>query len=139
MADNNFRAGQPKPRGSKSVKRVRRPVDDASDDPMQTLVPYKNLRALAAYYCGIFSLIPGIGLLVGPAGIVLGILGYRYGQRNPTAKGTGHAVAGIVFGIIGLLLSIAIAYFVASYAFRWDGGKTIPYQQSPSTLPKPSS
>ena len=128
MADSNSRAGRPEPRRSKSVKRVRRPADDGDDsrgDGVQTLVPYKNLRALFAYYCGIVSLIPGVGLLAGPAAVVLGILGYRYGLRNSKAKGTGHAAAGIVFGLIGFLITVVGGYFVASYAFRWDGGKTV--------------
>jgi hypothetical protein len=84
------------------VSRPRRRVRDIRRDPtteaVSTIIPYKNGRALAAYYLGVFSLIPCAGLLLGPAGLILGILGLRYVKANPTAKGTGHAIAGIVLG-----------------------------------------
>jgi hypothetical protein len=132
MARKDFQSGRPEPR-RRPVKRPQRPAkyDDsreARDDPLQTLLPYKNFRALAAYYCGIFTLVPAGGLVIGPVAVVLGILGYRYGQLHPTAKGTGHAVAGIVFGIIGFIINVVGCYLVARYALRLDGGKTIPYR-----------
>ncbi len=69
-----------------------------AEEAVSTIIPYKNGRALAAYYLGVFSLIPCAGLLLGPAGLILGILGLRYVKAHPTAKGTGHAIAGIVLG-----------------------------------------
>jgi phage FluMu protein Com len=71
---------------------------DPAAEAVSTIIPYKNGRALAAYYLGVFSLIPCLGLLLGPAALVLGILGMRHVKANPTAKGTGHAIAGIVLG-----------------------------------------
>jgi phage FluMu protein Com len=76
-------------------RRIRR---DPADEAISTLIPYRNGRALAAYYFGVFSLIPILGLLLGPTALVLGILGLRYVSAHPTAKGTGHAIAGIVLG-----------------------------------------
>ena len=35
--------------------------DGYNDGGMSTLIPYKNGKALAAYYCGVFSLIPCVG------------------------------------------------------------------------------
>jgi predicted Zn finger-like uncharacterized protein len=83
------------PRSRKIARSVRR---DPAEEAVSTIIPYKNGRALAAYYLGVFSLIPCAGLLLGPAALVLGILGLRYVKANPTAKGTGHAIAGIVLG-----------------------------------------
>src|SRR5262245_26603803 len=57
-------------RDRRERRRPRRPDDDA----LSTLIPYKNGQALAAYYCGVFSLIPVIGVLLGPIAIILGIL-----------------------------------------------------------------
>jgi hypothetical protein len=122
MAKSDFQSEPPEPRRRRPVKR-RRPEDyddvdaagDDSDDPVQTVIPYKNVRALLAYYAGVFSWICGVGILVVPVAIVLGILGYRYGQAHPKAKGTGHAVAGIVFGIIGLLLNSAFCTILYMY------------------------
>ena len=137
MAKEDFRAEPPEPRRQRPLKR-RRPVDDDDDDdfvrddyddPVQTLVPYKNPLALLAYYCGIFSLIPAVGLVLGPVSVLLGVLGFRYGMRNPRAKGTGHAVAGIVFGVLFFVINVAVCYYVVRYAFNLDGGKTVPYRK----------
>jgi predicted Zn finger-like uncharacterized protein len=73
------------------------------DGGVSTLIPYRNGRALAAYYCGVFSFIPCIGLILGPIALVLGILGLRFARAHPSAKGTGHAIAGIVCGSITTL------------------------------------
>src|SRR6516165_5140956 len=37
------------------------------DGAVSTIIPYRNGKALAAYYCGIFGLVPGLGLVLGPA------------------------------------------------------------------------
>src|SRR6266849_3522305 len=77
-------------------RRPRRRDDDDDDDddyeqesPVSTIIPYKNGMALAAYYCGVFILIPCLGGLLGPAAFILGILGLRFVKKNPTAHGTG--------------------------------------------------
>jgi hypothetical protein len=89
-------------------RRPRRPVEDDEDVPdirrrtddggISSLIPYKNGKALVAYYCGVFSLIPCLGLILGPIALIFGILGYRYSRTYPTAKGGGHAIAGIILG-----------------------------------------
>ncbi len=81
-------------------------------DAVSTLIPYKNGRALLAYYLGVFSFIPCVGMILGPAAFILGILGMRYVKANPTAKGTGHAIAGIVMGALTSLLYWGLALFV---------------------------
>lgn len=89
-------------------RRPRRPLRDPaeeSDEPVSTIIPYKNPKALLAYYCGVFGLIPGVGLILGPVALILGILGIRYVNAHPTAKGTGHAVVGIVLGSLELLFN----------------------------------
>jgi hypothetical protein len=49
---------------------------------MSTLIPYKNARALTGYYLSFLSLIPAIGVLLGPIAVVLGILGIAYANKN---------------------------------------------------------
>jgi hypothetical protein len=79
--------------------RIRRDIrQDPSTEAVATLIPYRNARALIAYYCGVFSLIPCLGLVLGPVAFILGILGLRYVKANPGAHGTGHALAGIILG-----------------------------------------
>lgn len=86
-------------------RRMRRKVrrDDDDDGGVSTIIPYKNGKALAAYYCGVFALIPCAGNILGPIALFLGIGGLRYVKAHPTAKGTGHAIAGIVLGILTIL------------------------------------
>ena len=79
--------------------------------PDTVLIPYKNPMGLMAYYAGVFALIPCVGLVLGPAAFILGILGIRYANKYPTAGGKGHAIAGIVLGalvILGHLVGIVL-------------------------------
>jgi hypothetical protein len=64
------------------------------------LIPTGNPLALIAYYCGVFSLIPCVGLLLGPMALGLGIAGLKAHRRNPQLFGKGHAWAGIILGAI---------------------------------------
>lgn len=68
------------------------------------VIPYKNAPALIAYYCGVFSLIPIIGILVGIPGIILGVLGLRRKRANPPVKGAAHAWIGIILGGLTTML-----------------------------------
>src|SRR5262249_14532371 len=78
---------------------------DATEEVVSTVIPYKNPKALIAYYLGIFGLIPCLGLILGPAAIVLGILGLRYKAKYPEAKGTAHAIVGLVLGSLEALVN----------------------------------
>jgi hypothetical protein len=92
-------------------RRDRDDDDEDDDDLVATLIPTKNPKALIAYYLGVFSLIPILGLFLGPAALIFGILGMRYASAHPRAKGGGHAIAGIVLGsltTLGHLVGIAI-------------------------------
>jgi Domain of unknown function (DUF4190) len=91
------------------------PPPGPGDNVVSTIIPYKNPSALAAYYCGVFSLIPALGLLLGPIAVVLGIRGLGFVKENPMAKGTAHAITGIVLGSISSLFNYgaAVAVFVA--------------------------
>jgi DNA-directed RNA polymerase subunit RPC12/RpoP len=71
-----------------------------ADATMGGLIPLKNSRALLAYYFGVFSLIPCVGIPLGIAALVLGIRGLRYAGRHPEAKGHVHAWVGIVLGAL---------------------------------------
>ncbi len=128
MAENEFQAEPPDPArrrarqpedGDRPLpperRPTRRPRDDdydddyddgrrggGGDDAVAAIIPYKNPLALISYYCGVFGLIPCVGLVLGPAALVLGILGLRYSRRHQTARGGGHAITGIVLGVLSL-------------------------------------
>jgi predicted Zn finger-like uncharacterized protein len=101
-------------------RRRRRRGDDGG---ISTLIPYKNGRALAAYYCGVFAIVPCFGPILGPIALIFGILGLRFVKAHPTAKGTGHAIAGIVLGIITTLLwgGLALVGVIAMIAAAASG------------------
>jgi hypothetical protein len=88
---------------------------DPAEEAVSTIIPYKNAKALLAYYLGVFSFIPCAGNVLGPAALILGILGLRYAKKYPTAKGAGHAIAGIVLGGLTTLFywGITVAMVVA--------------------------
>jgi hypothetical protein len=102
-------------------RRVRDDDDDDDDDDegstageaASIIVPYRNVMALVAYYCGVFGLIPILGLLLGPIAFILGILGLVYKKNHPNAHGTGHALAGIILGFVEVAFSAgAIVWFM---------------------------
>jgi hypothetical protein len=119
MAESEFQAEPPeeKPKNVRRGKPAPPPDEDEEEyeegperirrkDAVETLIPYKNPMGLMAYYCGVFALIPCVGLVLGPAAFVLGILGIRYANKYPTAGGKGHAIAGIVLGTLVVLGSV---------------------------------
>ena len=79
---------------------------------VSTVIPYKNVPALIAYYVGVFCIICP-PLLCFPA-IILGVIGLRRVKENPEVKGTAHAWIGILSGSLFLLLSIVIGVFVST-------------------------
>lgn len=69
------------------------------------IIPARNPPALTAYYLGVFSLVPCLGLALGPAALAMGIVAIRAVRRTPMLPGKGHAVAGIVLGTVTSLLN----------------------------------
>ena len=72
------------------------------------IIPAKNPKALFAYYCAIFGLIPCDSPILGPVAFGLGLAGRSAIKRDPSLPGTAHAWIGIVLGGIELLLSLAV-------------------------------
>lgn len=99
----------------RSRRRRRRDEDDGESDATGGLIPYKNPKALMAYYVGIFGFF--LPLIGGPLAIVFGIQGLKYSKLHPKARGQAHAIIGIIAGIfvtgIHMLfgLGLAIALF----------------------------
>lgn len=81
------------------------------------VIPYKNPHALAAYYLGVFSVIPALGLICGCVAVPLGISGLRKRRQNPLIRGAVHAWFGIVVGGLSVAVHLALvglAIFAAS-------------------------
>jgi hypothetical protein len=86
--------------------RRREPVEEI-DSPFGRRADSRQAGALRAYRCGIFSLIPVAGLLLGPAALVLAVMAWREGRRDPAAKGNGYVLAALVLGGVTLLCNAA--------------------------------
>jgi hypothetical protein len=84
---------------------------DHTDDTLAGVIPYRNPAALFAYYCAVFSVIPCIALLLGPAAVILGIAGIVYRNKHPNSRGTAHAWVGIILGGLTTLLNYGFIAF----------------------------
>jgi hypothetical protein len=104
-------ADDPPPPYREDRPRRRRP--EQGDDALASLIPYRNPKSLVAYYCGVFGLIPILGIALGPVALIFGILGVKYANSNPSAKGTGHAITGIVLGSLTILGHAVILILIA--------------------------
>lgn len=71
-----------------------------ADGGLSYIIPFRNGWALAAYYVGIFSLIPIFGIILGPLAFIFGCVGFRHASRHPNAHGRVHAIVGIVLGAL---------------------------------------
>ncbi len=102
------------------VLRGRQQYVVTSEEGFGGLVPYKNAQALWAYYLGIFSLIPCLGLPLGIAAIILGIKGVRNARQQPQVRGKVHAIIGIVLGGLCLLGYLLVAVLAAIGIIQGD-------------------
>lgn len=98
------------------------PVGTAPAQPTLAdhVVPARNPRALIGYYVSVFSLIPLLGgLPLGPAAVVLGVLGLRARREDPSLPGKAHAVTAIVLGSLTSLANWGgLVWFLLSGGFR---------------------
>ncbi len=85
---------------------------DTEGDATGGIIPYKNPKALLAYYLGLFSLFPLLGLPLGIAAFTLGILGLKDKKRNPVIKGSVHAGIGIGCGCLFSLIWGAVLVLI---------------------------
>lgn len=89
----------------------------AEGDATGGIIPYKNMPALIAYYCGVFSIIPCFP--IGIAALVLGIMGLRKAKQHPEVRGKAHAWIGIIVGgIFGLAYTVLTVLGIISVAMR---------------------
>jgi hypothetical protein len=83
---------------------------------IEKMIPTKNVPALMAYYLGLFSFIPLLGILLGIPAFVLGIMGLLRARAHPEARGKVHAWVGIIMGGLfgfGYLAAVILGVVVA--------------------------
>ena len=83
-----------------------------SNGGLNVIIPYKNVRALVAYYLGVFSAIPVLGIPLGLVAFILGILGLRFRRENPAVGGAVHAWIGILAGGFFSLFYLALIFWL---------------------------
>jgi len=84
------------------------------------LIPYKNPRALLAYYLGIVAMFPLIGLPFGIAAYILGRKGLREAQAHPEVRGTVHAWIGVLLGGgSAMVWTLVLLLILVSWAASW--------------------
>ena len=77
---------------------------------VDVFIPARNPSALTGYYLGVFSMIPGLGLVLGPLAIVAGRRARAALAQKPSIGGGGHATAAIVLGWLGIVVSVASCF-----------------------------
>ncbi|CAL9342804.1 hypothetical protein SUDANB58_00302 [Streptomyces sp. enrichment culture] len=77
-----------------------------------------NGLAIASLVCGIIGLFL-FNVVLGPIAIVLGVVGMR---QAPARGGAGMAKAGIVLGVVDLVLFLVLMAVAASGGFTWYVG-----------------
>lgn len=70
----------------------------AANPFVRRFVPLNNRKALIGYYAAIASIIPVLGVLVGPVAVAYGIEGLRSAKRHPQHGGAAHAWTAVVLG-----------------------------------------
>lgn len=70
------------------------------EDFIARMIPGKNPHALISYYLGLFSLFPCLGFFLAVPAVILGFMGLKRHRLNPEIHGKGHALTGIICGLI---------------------------------------
>ncbi|WP_285568149.1 DUF4190 domain-containing protein [Streptomyces sp. RTGN2] len=77
-----------------------------------------NGFAVASLICGIVGLL-FFGIILGPVAIVLGVVALR---QQAAKGGTGMAKAGLVLGVIDLLIVVVLIIAASNGGFSWYVG-----------------
>jgi hypothetical protein len=90
------------------------PQPMVESDGFQAMIPTKNVPSLVSYYCGVFSFIPFVGIILCIAGILFGIKALNLVKVRPTPGAKVHAIIGIVLCSALLLVHIGFTALVFS-------------------------
>jgi hypothetical protein len=76
---------------------VRRPRRRPATDEDSQGSSLGSQTAVTAFRCAAWGLIPGLGLVLGPVGVVLALLAYRREKDDPPRRGASPALAVLAF------------------------------------------
>ena len=89
-------------------------------DVVSSIIPYRNVPALVAYYLAVFSILPCVGAVLGLTALILGLKGLRLAREQPDAKGRIHAWIGIVVGGFFFVAYTILGVFIVAVMRRTD-------------------
>jgi hypothetical protein len=81
-------------------RRRRRAVREDADSPFSGHVEPHNRAAIYAYRCSIWGLLPGLGLVLGPVGLIWGWLAWRRARNDPQFTAQGPVCFAMVLGAL---------------------------------------
>ena len=85
--------------GATFSRRPRKRDDSSSSEtPFSKRAVERNPLAVKAYRIGVFALIPGVGLVLGPIALVLGLIAWNRGRLEPPNKRGGHVTGALLVG-----------------------------------------
>jgi hypothetical protein len=109
---------RPAPAAAKPRRPRRRELLD-ENGVFGSFTPWKNPAAVYSYAVALAGITPVLGLVLGPAAIVLGLVGSARLRRNPEIKGLSFIRAGIVLGTLDFVVNVA---GVTCILIGWLGG-----------------
>lgn len=98
-------ANAPPPSSSPRPRRPRRPRFDNAN--FGSLTPWDNPAAVYSYGVAWAGLVPVLGLPLGLAAVVFGIVGLMRQRRRPEIMGRNFAIAGMTIGLCDALFNAA--------------------------------
>jgi hypothetical protein len=96
------------------------PTPQPSSQPI--VIKTTSGLAIASLILGIISFIPLLGVLPALVAIILGTIGLVKIKNNHNLQGKGMAIAGIVLGSLGILLTILIYSALFYFVFKATDG-----------------
>ena len=85
---------------------------ETPESALGKVIPFQNPKAVTAYYLGLFSFVPVLGIVLGLAAVILGIQGLLRASQNPAVRGHIHASLGVLLGTVFGLCNVALVWFV---------------------------
>jgi uncharacterized protein YqgC (DUF456 family) len=81
-----------------------------NDRRVMAIIPKQNPTSIVGYYLGVFSLIPGFGLIITIPAFICDIIAMQKAMANPKVAGMGHAITAIVLGVVQSIILIALLF-----------------------------
>jgi hypothetical protein len=95
---------------SRTPPRHQSEVDRSGNAPnaLEHIIPTGNAPAIAAWYLGVFGLIPVLGLPLAVAAIAMGIMGLK--RASEVKVGLWHSILGVFLGVIVLFITALVLF-----------------------------